>query len=90
LNRPIFKYGVPLLVVLTAIGLAIQNSQPAWQVYRNESEKATLSRSIMRVEQEKNIATLQLEARYDSELGREEKARERGWLAPGEVALTLP
>jgi len=78
------------MVMIAAIALAVTNSQSTWSLYRKESEKAQNVTQTMRREQERNIQTLQLEARYDSELGREEKARERGWLDKGEVALTLP
>jgi hypothetical protein len=81
----------PVLVIAVGVGLGMYKSEPSWRVFRAEKVKADERLANMKSKQSENIRTLQLEARYDSAIGREERARERGWIdeKAGEVRLQL-
>lgn len=75
------------LFALLAISIGIALSIRPWQLYRDQREKAQDAATEMKAAERDRADLIRTRNRYESPVGREELARERGYLKPGERPL---
>ena len=68
-----------LLFYLCAIGLGIGFSIKPWQVYRMQKKEADFAADQMKKAEQERVELTRKKAQYDSELGKEELARNGGY-----------
>ena len=64
---------------LGAVGLGIGLSIKPWQVYRLQRKQADVASAEMRATEQERVELTRKKAQYDSELGKEELARNQGY-----------
>jgi hypothetical protein len=79
---------INLLLAVLAVGAGVVLSQRPWQVYRAQQNATDAQLHRMHLAENQQIADIQLHAKLDTSIGREELARKQGWKKPGEVPLT--
>jgi cytochrome oxidase assembly protein ShyY1 len=75
------------LFVLAAIAVGTAFSYGPWQLYREQREKAHEAAAQMKEAERARADLIRTRNRYDSPIGREELARERGYRRPNERPL---
>ncbi len=75
------------IFLLGAVALGVGLSLRPWQVYREQRTKADTYLVEARRAEAQRIDLEEQKARYESPLGREELARERGYRKPNERPL---
>lgn len=78
---------INLLIAALAIGAGMALSQKPWNVYRAQQKATEAQLQRMHLAENQQIANIQLHAKLDTSIGREELARKQGWKRPGEVPL---
>ncbi|CAN5436059.1 hypothetical protein BH11ARM1_BH11ARM1_13650 [soil metagenome] len=74
------------MIVVLAVGAGMMLSIQPWQVYMDQRRSADHSVAEMRLSEAKRESLVRQEARMKGSIGKEELARGRGWLPPGEIA----
>ncbi len=75
------------LFVGLAFGMGIYFSLKSWQVYKAQKNKADYWEKELDHAEKERIELLKKKAFYESPVGREELARERGYKKSNELAL---
>jgi hypothetical protein len=76
-----------LICVAVAIGLLA--SLKPWESYRKHREEADAARREMQQAERTHADLLRERSRLDSAIGREELAREQGFIKPGERPIEI-
>lgn len=76
-------YGTALFVA-AAVATGVAFSRKPWEVYNEQRKLAAEQRVEMRESEARRAELLREEARVKSSVGREQLAREHGFLKPGE------
>jgi len=74
------------VIVVGAVGAGVYMSLRPWQVYQQQSKEARRHTIEMHKAEDHRDDLLRKEARAHSDIGKEELAREKGYLGPDEVA----
>jgi len=74
------------LIIFGAVSAGVCVSMKPWQVYQQQNSEAKQRVDEMRAAEGRRDLLLRKEARVQSSIGREEQARQAGYLGPGEVA----
>jgi hypothetical protein len=82
MNRNLLING---LIVVFAASAGFALSLKPWQVYKQQQKIADEAVAEMRSSEAQREVLVRKEARLKSSVGKEELARSRGWLPPGEV-----
>ncbi len=77
------------LFIGLAVGMGIYLSLKSWQVYKAQKNKADYWKKELEIAEKERTELLKKKALYESPIGREELARERGYKKPREIALDL-
>jgi hypothetical protein len=75
------------LFALSAVGLGVGLSIKPWRVYRLQRQAADMAVSDMRAAEKDRAELTRKKARSDSELGKEELARNEGYRQANEVPV---
>ena len=78
-----------LCVVVAAIATGLALSWGPWWDYREQSLKRQQALAEKREAQAERAELLGQKARYETPVGKEELARSRGYVRPGEVPLEV-
>lgn len=81
------KWIFSVLLVLSAVGLGVYLSRKPWQVYAEQRASAEAARREMQAAERERADLLRQKAHVDSPMGKEELAREAGFVKPGETPL---
>jgi len=82
-NKPLFSF----VFVAAAIGTGLYLSRAPWIAYREQRVIADQQIKDMRASEKARADLVREEARYRSPLGREELARKRNYVHPGEIRV---
>ncbi|HEY3779653.1 MAG TPA: hypothetical protein VGL56_01120 [Fimbriimonadaceae bacterium] len=75
------------LFVLSAVGLGVGLSIKPWKVYRLQRQAADTAVADMRTAEKDRAELTRKKAQYDSELGKEDLARDEGYRQANEVPV---
>lgn len=75
------------LVVALAVTVGVALSVKPWHLYLEQREKTDMAKAEMRDAERERAELMRQRARYESPVGREELARERGYRKPDERPL---
>ena len=82
------KRALPRMVLFVlAAGCGLFLSRGVWSRYHEVRSDAVQAQSEMRAAEREKADLVQQRAYLESEAGREQAARDRGWLKPGEKPL---
>ncbi len=77
------------LFVLLAIGTGVALSIKPWEAYRVQKKKADQAQAEMRSAEQEKAELVRQKARFESPIGKEELARERGYRKPNEQPVDV-
>jgi hypothetical protein len=75
------------LWVLAAVGLGLFVAREPWRIHEQQEAKRDKALAELRKTQQAKAELLTDKARYGNSVGREELARERGYMRPNEKPL---
>jgi len=73
--------------ILSAVGLGVYLSREPWQVYAEQRANADAKKREMQQAEKDRADLLKQKTHIDSPMGKEELAREAGFIKPGETPL---
>jgi len=76
-----------LVLVFAAIGLGLALSSAPWRVYKDQRHMADAAEKIKQTAERGREDLTRKKAQYDSELGKEELARNHGYRQPSETPV---
>lgn len=81
------KLILDVLFVLVAVGLGLALSVQPWHVYQRQKQAANAAEKIKALAEANREDLTRKKAQYDSELGKEELARNHGYRQPNETPI---
>lgn len=75
------------VLLVSAVGVGIGLSIKPWQVYRLQRQQADRAGADMRAAEQERVDLTRKKAQYDSELGKEELARNEGYRLKDETPV---
>jgi hypothetical protein len=75
------------LFVLVAVGIGLALSAEPWRVYQKQKQSAVMAEKIKNTAEANREELTRRKAQYDSELGKEELARNRGYRQANETPV---
>lgn len=81
------NYGWHALLLVLAVGVGAALSVESWRHYSAQNKRATEARDEMRLAESERARLMREQSRLQSPVGREERARERGYRRVNERPL---
>lgn len=81
------NYGWHALLLVLAAGAGVAMGVESWRHYSAQNKRATEARDEMRLAESERTRLMREQTRLESPLGREERARERGYRRANELPL---